>query len=207
MRLAPLLISLLLHGGLAVLLWSLHGAGAQISLGILEVVPVGESVRGSSPDGLPISQRSSRSESGRMEPAPTPERSHAAQSSGESPSTRVPVPEPIPGAGIAKTEMEGAKSSRAGTDGASALPGGGYQVRPAYPEAARRMGIEGTTLLKVRILEDGSVGKVIVAKSAGHPALDRSAVEAVQLWRFEPARRGGQPISVWANLPIRFRLE
>ena len=69
------------------------------------------------------------------------------------------------------------------------------------------MGIEGTTLLKIRIQEDGAVGDVVVSKSAGHASLDQAAVDAIRRWRFEPARRDGRPVQVWASLPIRFRLE
>jgi protein TonB len=69
------------------------------------------------------------------------------------------------------------------------------------------MGIEGTTLLRLHIREDGAVDEVIVGRSAGHVVLDQAAVEAVQRWRFEPARHEGRPVAVWVSLPIRFRLE
>ena len=88
-----------------------------------------------------------------------------------------------------------------------ARPLGGYQVKPRYPESARRMGVQGATLLRVRVLENGSVGQILVEQSAGHPDLDRSAAEAVKRWRFEPARRGSDPIAVWVLLPVRFQLQ
>jgi len=91
-------------------------------------------------------------------------------------------------------------------DGVAGLarPLGGYQVRPRYPDAARRAGAEGTTVLKVRVLADGSVGEVIVERSAGHPDLDRAAVGAVKRWRFEPARRGAIAVPVWVIVPVKF---
>jgi protein TonB len=61
--------------------------------------------------------------------------------------------------------------------------------------------------LKVRVLESGKVGEVIVEKSAGHPDLDNAAAEAVKKWHFEPARRGKEPVSVWVLLPVRFQLQ
>lgn len=88
-----------------------------------------------------------------------------------------------------------------------ARPLGGYQVKPRYPESARRMGAQGATLLRVRVLENGSVGQILVEQSAGHPDLDRSAAEAVKRWRFEPARRGSEPVAVWVLLPVRFQLQ
>ena len=53
-----------------------------------------------------------------------------------------------------------------------ARPLGGYQVKPHYPESARRAGAHGTTLLKLRVLENGKVGEVQIEKSAGHAELD-----------------------------------
>jgi protein TonB len=89
---------------------------------------------------------------------------------------------------------------------ALARPLGGYQVKPRYPEIARRQGIEGTTLLKIYVSDKGYVEDVPVERSAGHQDLDIAAMEAVKKWRFEPARRGKQPVAVWVMLPVRFEL-
>ena len=32
-------------------------------------------------------------------------------------------------------------------------------------------------------------------------------MEAVRKWRFEPARRGKDPVVVWVMLPVRFELK
>jgi TonB family protein len=87
-----------------------------------------------------------------------------------------------------------------------ARPLGGYQVKPRYPESARRAGAQGVTVLKLRILENGRVGEVLVEQSAGHPDLDVEAAEAVKKWLFEPARMGKQPVAVWVLLPVKFEL-
>jgi protein TonB len=87
-----------------------------------------------------------------------------------------------------------------------ARPQGGYQVRPTYPVAPRRLGIQGTTLLRVHVLADGRIGDVLVEKSAGHPELDEAAADAVRRWRFEPARRGAEAVAMWVLLPVEFRL-
>jgi periplasmic protein TonB len=88
----------------------------------------------------------------------------------------------------------------------TAVPRGGYQIRPPYPHNARRLGIQGTTLLSVFVSADGRVDDVAVKQSAGHPDLDRAAAEAVRRWRFEPARRGSEPVAMWVLLPFEFRL-
>lgn len=88
----------------------------------------------------------------------------------------------------------------------AARPSGGYQVRPTYPPAARRAGAEGTTLLRVHVLDDGRIGQVQVERSAGHVALDQAAAEAVRKWHFEPARSGSETVAVWVLIPVEFRL-
>jgi periplasmic protein TonB len=87
-----------------------------------------------------------------------------------------------------------------------AIPRGGYQYRPAYPSSARSLGIQGTTLLHVLVSDSGRVAEVVVKQSAGHPDLDRAAADAVRRWRFEPARRGSDPVEMWVQLPFEFRL-
>jgi protein TonB len=82
-----------------------------------------------------------------------------------------------------------------------------HQVKPRYPESARRAGIEGVTLLRIRVLENGRVGDVFIEKSSGSDDLDNAASEGVKEWRFEPARRGREPIPSWVLLPMRFELQ
>jgi TonB family protein len=89
---------------------------------------------------------------------------------------------------------------------ATARPLGGYQVKPRYPESARKIGAQGVTVLRVRVLENGRVGEVLIEKSAGFSELDLSATEAVKKWLFEPARRGKDPVQVWVLLPVKFEL-
>ena len=88
----------------------------------------------------------------------------------------------------------------------TAVPRGGYQVRPSYPHNARRLGIQGTTLLSVFVAADGRVADVVVKQSAGHPDLDQAAADAIKRWRFEPARRGSEAVAMWVLLPVEFRL-
>jgi periplasmic protein TonB len=99
----------------------------------------------------------------------------------------------------------GGEGPGGGADGV-ARPLGGYQLLPRYPDSARRQGISGTTTLLFEVLTNGRVGNVQVESSAGHPDLDRAAADAIKQWRFEPARRGNQPVAVWLRMPVRFVL-
>jgi protein TonB len=94
-----------------------------------------------------------------------------------------------------------------GTGLTRAVPRGGYQVRPAYPASARRLGIQGTTLLRVHVASDGRVTEVKVDRSAGHDDLDAAAAAAIRRWRFEPGRRGDEPVAMWVLLPVEFKLQ
>ena len=114
-----------------------------------------------------------------------------------SPSAAGPAPQ-APGLAAAAIPPDGVTQR--------ANPRGGYQYRPAYPSSARSLGIQGTTLLHVLVSDSGRVAEVIVKQSAGHPDLDRAAADAVRRWRFEPARRGSDPVEMWVQLPIEFRL-
>jgi TonB family protein len=87
-----------------------------------------------------------------------------------------------------------------------ARPLGGYQVKPRYPDSAKRAGAQGVTTLKVRVLETGRVSEVLVEQSAGFRDLDIAAMDAVKKWLFEPARRGKEAVSVWVLLPVKFEL-
>jgi protein TonB len=136
----------------------------------------------------------------------------------------VPAAEPGPGAfaaappGHATPRSTPGSSAPTGTTGPAvaalptdgitqrAIPQGGYQHRPAYPSSARRLGVQGTTLLNVLVADDGRVANVVVTQSAGHPDLDQAAAEAVRRWRFEPARRGTEKVAMWVQLPVEFRL-
>ena len=86
-------------------------------------------------------------------------------------------------------------------------PATGRTVPPYYPAAAREQGWQGTALLKVLVLKNGSVGSLEIKRSSGYAILDRSALKAVKDWKFVPAQKDGQPIEMGVEIPVTFRLE
>jgi len=78
--------------------------------------------------------------------------------------------------------------------------------KPVYPSAARRMGMEGTVMLKVFVSRDGSAIKIEVAQSSGYEILDSAALQAVRNWRFIPARKGDIAVDEWVQVPVAFHL-
>jgi len=52
---------------------------------------------------------------------------------------------------------------------------------------------------------DGRTHEVRVQRSLGM-GLDEKAIAAVRIWRFEPARKNGQPVAVQVNVEVNFQL-
>ncbi|MGH8227507.1 MAG: energy transducer TonB [Steroidobacteraceae bacterium] len=77
---------------------------------------------------------------------------------------------------------------------------------PDYPLEARRLREHGTVLLRVEVSAQGRAVEIKIEHSSGWSALDASALDAVKRWRFEPARRGSEPVAAWVLVPIEFGL-
>ena len=79
------------------------------------------------------------------------------------------------------------------------------KVDPQYVPAAIRERVEGSVTLAARILRDGTVSNIAVVQSLD-PRLDLSAVQALTLWQFQPARKKGAPVDLEVLVQIPFRL-
>jgi len=79
-------------------------------------------------------------------------------------------------------------------------------VPPVYPKDAEKKGLEGTVGLRVLVTDKGTVDKVEVETSSGHPQMDEAAIKAAQKTRFRPAIKDGQRVAMWINYPIQFAL-
>jgi protein TonB len=75
---------------------------------------------------------------------------------------------------------------------------------PVYPPAARESPDGPTGLVRVRVLV-GALGipeEVLLIE--GDPILGEAACAAARTARFKPARKNGEPVTVWVEMPIRF---
>ncbi|MFS8087218.1 MAG: TonB family protein, partial [Acidobacteriota bacterium] len=81
-----------------------------------------------------------------------------------------------------------------------------YKVEPSYTEEARRKNIEGSVLLGLTIDHEGLPQNIQVKRSL-EPSLDNAAIEAVRKWRFLPAIKDGQPVSMYITAEVYFRLD
>lgn len=73
-----------------------------------------------------------------------------------------------------------------------------------YPLELWDRDVEGSTLVRVLVNEEGGVDSVVVEEGSGHAALDSAAVKGALSMRFEPARKEGEPLRVWARVPVHF---
>ena len=78
---------------------------------------------------------------------------------------------------------------------------------PVYPGMSRRMGEQGTAVLRVFINTEGRAEKAEIRTSSGYSRLDEAALATVQRWRYVPGKRAGVPEAMWFNVPIRFVLD
>jgi TonB family C-terminal domain len=77
---------------------------------------------------------------------------------------------------------------------------------PPYPSSARRRGIEGTVVVRVKVSAEGRALSVEIARSSGSDALDEAARDTIARWRFRPAKRGGEAIAATTSVPVQFSL-
>ena len=78
------------------------------------------------------------------------------------------------------------------------------EVPIEYPLDLWDADVEGQTLLRVRVTDTGGVDSVEVLEASGYPAFDSAAVRGALKLRYNPARRKGNRISVWARVPVQF---
>jgi protein TonB len=60
-------------------------------------------------------------------------------------------------------------------------------------------------ILQVNTDIDGNVINIEVLKGV-HRELDRAAVEAIKLWKYEPVKKDGKPIPVRFTVTVDFKL-
>ena len=78
---------------------------------------------------------------------------------------------------------------------------------PAYPRMSRRMGEQGTVMVRVLISVDGRAEQAEIRTSSGYARLDEAALDTVKRWRYVPGKRAGTAEAMWFNVPVRFVLD
>lgn len=94
------------------------------------------------------------------------------------------------------------ESSFGSSDGPSYI----HKVVPAYPRMARRVGREGTVVLRLTLDEKGNLLSAVVVEKAGH-GFDEATLAAARASRYRPAKRNGLPVACKVLLPVKFKIE
>jgi len=109
-----------------------------------------------------------------------------------------------------QAESPGTAQNTAGTGqspaGTNSRPDYLENPAPTYPALARRLGQEGTVLLRVDVDTKGNPTRVSLQKSSGFPLLDNTAIQSVKRWKFKPAQVAFFAVSATVDVPITFRL-
>lgn len=105
------------------------------------------------------------------------------------------LPEPIP---------PQTRPSESGT-----LTGGSIieRIEPEYPASARQSGVDGSVEVEFLVTRDGDVRDIqVVNESPRGLDFADSARDAIARWRFEPFRKGDEPIERRVRLEVSFDL-
>jgi protein TonB len=78
-------------------------------------------------------------------------------------------------------------------------------VKPPYTGVAMRAKVEGSVVLFGIVDRNGVVGQVRVVESLER-SLDAEAQKAFEQWRFRPAMRNGEPVSLAVSVEMTFVL-
>ena len=112
----------------------------------------------------------------------------------------VTAPSVAPAVAIASTEPELQAAQPPGRECAE------RGIARHYPPMLRERGIEGRVVLRVRVDELGQPAEVRILDGSGWRLMDEAARQMTQECRFQPARRGSQPLASWIEYPVRFAL-
>lgn len=82
-----------------------------------------------------------------------------------------------------------------------------YRPGAGYTPEARREKIEGTVKLSIVVDTLGNVADVQETSAPLGFGLDKNAIDAVKKWKFNPATRAGDPVSVRVMVEVSFRLQ
>jgi TonB family protein len=76
------------------------------------------------------------------------------------------------------------------------------KIDPEYPKLARQAGAGGVVELEATITTDGRVKNPRVIR--GNSMLQRSAIDAVLQWRYQPAMLNGKPVDSPVEIKLNF---
>ncbi|TDI29681.1 MAG: energy transducer TonB [Acidobacteria bacterium] len=82
------------------------------------------------------------------------------------------------------------------------------KIQPAYPELARKAGIQGKVYLQAIVTRTGDIKDVSVL-SAAPPGLgfEEAALKAVRQWKYKPGEQNGRAVDVYFTVAVEFTIQ
>ena len=76
-----------------------------------------------------------------------------------------------------------------------------------WPEEARKLGEEGTVVVKVHVSSTGCTTNAALSGSSGFSDLDEAVMKFYENLLFLPAQQNGSAVEAVVNVPIAFKLQ
>ena len=77
---------------------------------------------------------------------------------------------------------------------------------PKYPFGKRDARVQGVSIIQIVVDKEGVPWNPKLLKSIS-PLMGFAAMDAIKHWRFKPALLDGEPVNVFYNLTVTFRLD
>ncbi len=81
------------------------------------------------------------------------------------------------------------------------------KTQPIYPSSLLKNKIGGKVVIAAVVDAAGVVIRCTIKTSSGQPELDKSALTAVQKWKFKPGTRDGKAVKSTCLIPYTFKVE
>ncbi|MBN7838376.1 energy transducer TonB [Stenotrophomonas maltophilia] len=126
----------------------------------------------------------------------------------------LPAPEQAP---VADTQAPAARQAAPASDPRQPAPAVRNRearplagnIKPTYPAAALRNGVQGSVIASLNVDTRGQVTRAAIVSRTGERSrdLDRAVLSAVQNWKFQPAMHEGRAVASVVRVPVDFRTE
>lgn len=149
-------------------------------------------------------------------PKPKPKPEPEPEPAQETAAAPTQAPPPQPAAPTVGQFTQGAQAAPTGSQGPAGLPTGSLSDsdikplrmdQPVYPRMAQAKQIEGYVKVLFTITSDGRISNIQFLESTPPRVFERSVRDAMEKWRFEPRKLGGQIVARQATKVFNFELK
>lgn len=81
------------------------------------------------------------------------------------------------------------------------------QIKPVYPQRAKRMRLNGSVEVRFLVDEKGAVGNIEILSARPEGIFDDSVRKALAGWKFTPGQKAGTAVRTWFVTTIEFKFE